>query len=286
MGQFEKIRVEQIEHEASREDRAEIFWRKIEEEARDFYSAGIDEKYAGRSYDRGEVDEKKNDAVLRERSFVSSLIREVEKEREGGGEKELLVLLDIDDTIGQPDFDRETGKLNGTILRPSIVKLLRYIQGEFSNIKFGFLTTRGGSFVREQLEDEKYLKRLQEYIDPGAIYSTAEYEQSLLQELGDALESDDRDKAQKIQEKINALKNSPRNKELKNYLRRHPEIQENKIPPDESFRWVPGDYKKLEALKSIREKNPNASILAVDDLQYPAFMKRGVCVYPDAMFYY
>jgi len=261
----------------------DIFWNGIEEKVKNFFAEKIDEKVVERmGYTPQEIEEKRRDAALREQTFVKELLSEVQDARKENPEGDMLILFDIDDTIGRPKENRETGKIDGTILRPSILELLRHIREQYPNTRFGIISTRG--LLQEQLQDEKWLAPLKEFVDPNEVHSTKEWGEKLFRDFA---EEENIEKQKELSRRLKSWERGPGSSphKIADYLRQHPEVEEAKIP-EELSRWYPGDYLKMEIIKTKREANQDTTLIAVDDFEYPKFLKHGVCVYPDAMFYF
>lgn len=141
------------------------FWNGIEAEVRQgilstFGTAFERRRQAG--YEEAEIQENIDSMMARERSFATSVLEQV-REATSAGRSESILLLDIDETIGTPDWPDDKTLI--TILRPALLPLLREISSP--NLHVGFLSTRGKEAMEAQLDDPQHLAPLRQYIDPA-----------------------------------------------------------------------------------------------------------------------
>jgi len=220
------------------------------------------------------------DFLNREEQFVKKTINKVQEVSESG--KKIALLLDIDGTIGafRPD-SQELDKPERTVLRPSIVSLLEFIQKNFIKNKVGFLTTRGRSALEKQLEDSWHLELISSFVDQEFILSTSKAEQIINEEfaLSDSDASD------------MALFNSYKGKELKKYLEKQSCISKELLPDTESefnsnnLQIDKYGARKLIILGKFHKQHPDLEIIAVDNCQFPVkYLKNGIYLTPDSQF--
>lgn len=281
-------------YESGETDRARMFWNSVKQAASDFFEKKIPEIHAHREgrmskekFEEG-MKELKDRAMAKEKSFTEGLIKAVEKAKEDNPDKDLLVLLDIDQTIAVATFD-SGGKNSGNVVRPALKPLLSYLQSEFPGIKYGFLTTRGAEAVREQLKDERHLKEIAAFIDSDLIYSTVEHKEYLRKEADRIARKGTTEEYTEAIKKFNRYKaiedGFPRHgEESKNFLRANPEVIPERIG-DPPFVLNAGGAQKLEVIKHVREEHPHAEILVVDDFDYPLLLKNGFYADINSRFY-
>ncbi len=218
-----------------------------------------------------------DDKFKKEKQFSIDVIQATEKALQNT-DKELIVLFDIDDTIGKfLHFDeaeyylRKKVDNNGmTLLRPSFPLLMeQYFKKYIDNkkIKIGFISTRSDSAMRKQLGNENQLGQIDKYIDKELLYST--YNPSASNIISNITTDE---------EKINFLNNN-----CGEILSRH--FPDNDLPEDYyDLTSIGGNLQKLEIIRSLKEGNLKENhILCIDDFGYTKYLNEkdcfGVCVY-------
>lgn len=256
-----------ISNEAPKQDRGhaeagdlpdtETFWQNIAETTRqDILTTynSVFERRRRRGYEETEIQETIDAMVERERSFVIAVLSRLQ-EAESAHKGETVILFDIDETIGTPDFLPDNRMV--TLLRPSLIPLLTALSAPHRR-HIGFLSSRGKETMIRQLEDPEHLASLRKYVDVSYIFSSRE-EQELyyvsMDELGD-----------KLKEAFGG----------ENGI-----IDERLLGKDSEFDYpsLPGDYTKLAVLKRIRhEMTGERAIVVVDDFEYPKYLdaRRGM----------
>lgn len=151
-------------------ERINAFWGSIEETVKQnilltFGSTFERRRQAG--YGDAEIQESTDRMVAREQSFVTSVLERMQ-EATSAGRGESILLFDIDETIGTPDFPDD--KTHITILRPSLLPLLKEISSP--GLQIGFLSSRGKEAIEQQLDDPQHLASVRQYINPAHIYSS------------------------------------------------------------------------------------------------------------------
>lgn len=230
-------------------ERIEAFWSGTQEGVKQnlltIFGSRFEQLRQGNLYEEAEIQEKIEEAMGRERSFVVSVLSRLydatEKSR-----SERVLLFDIDETIGTPDFPDDNTLI--TILRPSLMPLLSEISAP--NLRIGFLSTRGKEAMEQQLQDPQHLAPLRQYIDPAYVYS-ARGERELMcrfDELGEKLKEEFGGESGVIDEDL---------------LGRDGE---------HDYPRLPGDQVKLRVLKKMRGELEGKAVVVVDDFSYPKYL--------------
>lgn len=104
--------------------------------------------------------------VENERKFLKQVI---EKYVTWSKEKDVVVLWDIDETMGV--FDIHLGVEDAHWrFRPFLIELFQFLKQHFSEISNGILSNR--TATKDQLQEGKSLSPLREFLDEGEIYSS------------------------------------------------------------------------------------------------------------------
>ena len=180
-----------------------------------------------------------------ERLFITAVLARLQ-EATDARRRERVLLLDIDETIGTPDWPDDKTLI--TILRPSLIPLLNQISAP--DLHIGFLSSRSKEALERQLQDPRHLALIRQYIDPTYIYSSRD-ERELhcsFEELGE-----------KLKEQFGGESGV---------------IDENLLGRDSEYDYpeLPGDQTKLMVLKKRREELAGKAVVVVDDFNYPKYL--------------
>ncbi len=204
-------------------------------------------------YDEAEIQEIMENMLSRERSFLTRILLQIEHARTEHGEgRELIVLFDIDETIGAGEILEDNTVR--TILRPSLIPLLQTITAQ--GAKIGFISTRSVEAMQKQLGEAQNLAPIRQYIDKNYIYSPGRNESSIsfrsYEELAAACK-------QKFGGAIGIIDDSRIGGEKDG-------------DPDPDAYPDSGDLDKLAVLERARPDFEEKIIVVVDDIKYPKFL--------------
>jgi len=196
--------------------------------------------------------------IQKEKAFVKLLLPKLKELL--GKSKKVLMLVDVDETIGGGYHDKEQ-KFH-TIVRPAFLAILNQIQPfrAAGKIEIGLLTTRG--IPKEQLDDPANLQKIKSFIHPDHIYSTRKYRS-------------DGDSSEEVEEIGKSEDSVLRTGLTEADYREFPNV---------------GSVVKLKALQDIKKGNPEVAILVLDDDRYTPYLDEhkdlhGVKVGDDATFW-
>jgi len=184
--------------------------------------------------------ERLNKALKVEKDFLSVLLETLKKSLEVN--KKIVMLFDVDETIGQGFYDNEGGA--HTFIRPSFVPFLNNIKTSIENgkVNIGLITTRGP--VKEQLEDKEHLMGIKGFVNPDYVYSTR-----------DANFHVDRSK-----DNSEIIKGFETGKDT---------ILNLEAVENEGYTGSAANLSKLLILKNLRTLYPDTLFIVVDDARYP-----------------
>jgi phosphoglycolate phosphatase-like HAD superfamily hydrolase len=187
-----------------------------------------------------------------ERAFVVRVREALERHRRQG-HHDLVVLFDIDQTLGSRK--RRDGQ-TATLLRPAAVPLLRQLAAE--GVRTGIITTRGMSDLKENLEDALHLKGIAPYVDQTHL-TAAEMELH----ADHTVERPSTETTPELFDEFAELLEPPL----------------DEVGPFRAFRDARGaplpakDLNKLLQLAHLRRVHPGVSFVVVDDRDYAGLLR-------------
>jgi len=248
------------------EEEMDSLWLAIQPEIERYFDNVYGKKFNKNSPEGlADFQERKNNAVKRERKFFADVLKEALRfYNDGVSPDDHIILFDIDDTLAKTLYGE--GDNFTTAIRPSAGKTFSWLKEKMPKVKLGFITSRAS--LSGQLEDENGLKPIGDFFDRALLFSTKEHGKGI--EMASYFSED---------EKWDSLKSHP-------YV--SPE-EIKKMIEEENYENLPEVYfsidkTKLELLKKIHENNPKTRVMVVDDNDYAKFLEYGVSLYPDAIF--
>jgi hypothetical protein len=195
----------------------------------------------------------------KERTFAQTVIERVEEAMGTSEGQPIIVLFDIDHTIGAPGFASGLSE-EGTTLRPVLLPLLeQYLKPyiDQGKIKMGILSSRSKEALLDQLEDNKHLKPINNYIDREFVFSSRTYlkeMRTIHQKQITGFDFNGPEVTQKSHGKAGSGLLQDESAEV---------VQ----PPVGSF----DDLSKLDTLKDIRDQI-SGNIVVFDDTRYAGYL--------------
>ncbi len=238
-------------------------------------------RYAPEFIDETERQEEIEELVGREREFVTRLWDELAKFCTDNPHS-INLLFDIDETLGRfmPD---ETGNDGHTILRPTVVRLLNRLHQEYGEkLRIGFITTRGGNRLEEQLDDPRHLHSIQHLIDRSILFSTRNLTEKI-----------DFDNPEDVAF-YNATRDGAKVTVTAEYCRDIIDPERLAKEAEDEYWGLfrnTGDKLKTSLLARLTREHPDQAYMAVDDFPYPSILRkdnpriRGVWLDQEAAFY-
>ncbi len=220
------------------------FWDSIKDRvAVDMHA--IYEKWS-RAEDDVSREERVQKSIEMEEQFVKAVLSQLENILKEDSGKETVALFDIDETIGVARRPNEEGDSYVTIFRPSIMALFEYLKQ--SNVKMGFLTTRGK--LEEQLTHPNELGPIDSFIDKRFLFASGEH----------GFSEDSGRFAETMKEELGGPDGV---------------INETLLNDDNIWRYTTiGSQEKLHALATIRKTYKDQNFLVVDDFPYPEILSK------------
>ncbi len=118
---------------------------------------------------------KKGLLLEREKALCEIIISQISRILPFAGNKAPVILLDLDGTVLGTELLGENSRV---YLRPSIIILLKYLQGEIKGITFGILSGRSPADIENVLTNARIYpatQGLRSFIDPNKKFSTPQY---------------------------------------------------------------------------------------------------------------
>lgn len=156
--------------------------------------------------------------------------------------KKILMLVDVDETIGGNYYDRQ--EVKHTVIRPAFLAILKKLQAARENgrLEVGLLTTRKS--LQQQLNEPENLHSIKDYVDFNHLYSAQAY----------GFEGGTFDALKDIGERKNSL------------------LRPGLADEDYEYFCEVDSIQKLMALENITKQNPNEYILVVDDAGFVNYL--------------
>ncbi len=150
------------------------------------------------------------------------------------------ILFDIDETIAKSVRLKGSDVL--TVLRPTILPLLEEMRSRSAAARMGFLTSRSKEALLQQIDDERHLLSLKNFIDNSLVFSTLGQPSLTMNDFA---------------EEQSKLPVNERVLALESFNPRAP--------------YLSGDVNKLSYLAEHKGELPDCSVV-VDDFKYPTLL--------------
>lgn len=155
---------------------SEQVWQNIQEKVQ------TELEQIGNQIDQPFSAERFQEMLAREAAFVKKIWEKVTLMVEAG-KQDLVILFDVDETIGTLNLKRRRGE-EQTIIRPSFRPLVENLRSLPIDLKFGLITTRALDYFQEQLNDPEHLQPIAQLFDKRYLFSTEQlpyFQQKLAQ---------------------------------------------------------------------------------------------------------